>query len=218
MKIKRQDQTETSKTTAFWLYEFAYDLEKQAKNVDYLKEYLDKNYKKQNKFNTIAEKLAYYKEVIGFDLAQKITNEIEKTSSTEKQAGDCGCKKNCKKCPSTCNCKKSDPCDCAVKTASVNSSEDIQIMEGVLKYIRDMIKDQPHVDVIVVLNACKCIDKYHKISKRVDEKKLMNYINELLQSGRTGGEMISYVPLGQESMDQENRIADYANHAEPHKQ
>lgn len=216
MKIKRTDQTETNKTTAFWLHEFAYDLEKKAKNVDYLKEYLDKNYKKK-KFNTIDEKLADIKERVGFDLAKKITNEIEKTSS-ESNSSDCGCTKSCTKCKEKCDCKPGT-CSCSVKTASEKNSDDVAIMNNILKYIKDMIGHEPHLTVIAVLDRCRKSDglKYNNIAHKIDSKKLVNYIEDLLktQGKKVQDSLDTYIPQTDDNDYALDNTADYAKHAEP---
>ncbi len=230
-RITRHDQVETNKTTAFWLYEFAHDLDKKAHNVDYLKDYINKNYK-QKKFNSIEEKLADIKERVGFDLAKKIVNEIEKTSSKEGDTG-CGCGTKCKKCKGDCNCKAAEgSCGCQTKTASKKdgpkkklkgkNKEDIAIMQNILNYITSMIQDQPHLDPMTVLSRCKEVDglKYNNISNKIDQGKLMSFVEKLISSAGHDdhNHLIYYVPMDSNSLtDSKIDIAEYYNHAEPHR-
>lgn len=229
MKIKRHGDQETNKTTAFWLYEFAHDLDKKAHNIDYLKDYLDKQ-NKNKKFNTIEEKLADIKERVGFDLAVKVYNEIEKTSSKEVASSEtgCGCKTPCKKCGTECKCKK-ESCSCEIKTAAKKkkkakkdkiSDEDIKIMQGILNYIEDMITHEPHLNPISVMEKCKKDDrlKYDHIHDVIDHDKLSEYINSLF-SGKpsvTGEIQAVYVPTDSgDLVDPMDDIAAYYQHAVP---
>lgn len=230
MKVIRQDQTETNKTTAFWLYEFAHDLEKKADNVDYLKQYLDKQYKNKS-FSSIEEKLENFKTRLGFNIARSITDEIEKKSSESKgsvgldnSAKDCDCKKSCTKCGDDCSCSN---CNCKkahTKTASKKSSKklkkQIKIMEGILQYIRDMISHEPHLDPMTVLYRCKSEDglKYNSIQKIINQEKLIKYIEDLLPDHHDHSYMMSYVPLDpHHDLSFSDSVAEYYNHAEPHR-
>lgn len=203
MKVNRQNtETERKESNAFWLHEFAYDLEKNAGNIDYLKDYMDKKLKTK-KFNSIDEKLADIKERVGFDLAKKITDELEKTSSTAQT-----------KC---CDTIKKE-CSCQIKVSHLNSREDdIASMANILKYIEDMIKQEPHIDAPVVLSRCKNEPDLHFITleKKIDQNKLLNYINELLETNTSyNPESIKYTPVTSDSDDASNDVAEYYNHAE----
>lgn len=223
-KITRHDQTETNKTTAFWLYEFAHDLDKKAQDVDYLKQYIQKNYK-NNKFNTIEEKLADIKKRVGFDLAKKIVNELEKTSSDESKESGCECGKKCEKCKGDCKCGEKSSCTCSIKTASKKKKKDkkdVAIMDNILKYIKAMILDQPHLDPMTVLSRCREEEglMYNNIHKKIDHEKLMNYINELISSSdhKDHNHVVYYIPYDPNSVaDSKVDIAEYYNHAEPHR-
>lgn len=226
-KITRDESYETNKTTALWLYEFGHDLDKKANAPDYLKQYLEKNYKKQ-KFSSIEEKLADIKRRVGFEIATKITNELEKTSSSASSESSCGCPKSCKKCKGDCNCGKKEDCGCSVKTAAKNKSKkkkdpkDIEIMDSILKYIKDMVNDKPHLDPLTILSKCREDEalKYNNISKKIDHEKLMKYIEKIISSKEHSGHdhMVYYIPTDQNSLaDSHIDIAEYYNHAEPRK-
>lgn len=229
-KITRDDSYETNKTTALWLYEFGHDLDKKATAPDYLKQYLEKNYNKQ-KFSSIEEKLADIKRRVGFEIATKITNELEKTSSSgsKESTSGCGCPSSCKKCKGDCNCGKKEDCGCSVKTASKKKNtkkkkdpKDVAIMDNILKYIKDMINDKPHLDPLTILSRCREDEalKYNNISKKIDNDKLMKFIEKLISSKEHAGHdhMVYYVPMDQNSLaDSHIDIAEYYNHAEPRK-
>lgn len=226
MKVKRQDSTETNKTTAFWLYEFAHDLEKQAGDVDYLKDYLNKNYKNK-KFSTIKEKLDDIKQRVGFDLARKVTNELEKKSSKESGCGcdkPCGCDKSCK-CDGNCGCKN-EAVD-QVKTASKKkkktkntskTKKNIKIMQNILSYIEQMIHHEPHLDPLSILNKCRSVEglKFNNIQDIIDHDKLNAYIKDLLSNqGSYDEALITYIPMDHEDLIHSDTVAEYYNHAEP---
>lgn len=224
MKVKRQDSSETNKTTAFWLYEFAHDLDKKAGDVDYLRDYLSKNYKNK-KFSTIEEKLADIKARVGFDLARKVTNEIEKKSAKEESS--CGCKKPCGcgkdcKCDGDCGCK--NKASDQVKTASKKnkkskSKKNIKIMENILNYIRQMIHHEPHLDPLTILNRCRSADelKFNNIQHIIDHEKLNSYINELISDMGVSDDVsaVVYVPINNDDLIHSDVVAEYYNHAEP---
>jgi len=205
MKINRHNSEEKNKITAMWLYEFAYDLEKNAQNIDYLKDYINSK-NKNKKFDSIDEKLADFRERIGFDLAQKIVNEMEKSGGNIVEAG-CGCH------------TKIDSCECSVKSASAHSDRDVKIMNNILKYIKDMVGHEPGLDIITVISRCKREDGllFNEMEKKIDRDKLISYIKDLTDS-KTEVELISYKP---ESIDTsledkyKDSVADYYNHAEP---
>jgi hypothetical protein len=238
MKVNRQSDIETNKTTAFWLYEFAHDLEKKAAGTDYLKEYLNKNYNNK-KFNTIEEKLADIRERIGFNIATKIVEQIEKNSQdskeskTAKKESGCGCGKSCKKCKGDCNCEKE--CSCSVKTASkknksskknkksdLDYEEQVMIMDGIIKYIKEMVSHEPHLPTIVVLDRCRSQEglRYQSIEKNIDHDMLKSFIETLFsQRASTKYEPINYVPNDStaHNFSYNDSVAEYYNHAEPHR-
>jgi hypothetical protein len=207
MKINRHSTKEENKTTAFWLYEFAHDLEKNAQNVDYLKQYLNKVHKNK-KFNSIEEKLADIRERIGFDLTQKVVNELEKTSHDKTAGHDCACNST------------SESCSCPVKTAMSHAPRDVELMGNILTYIKDMVQHEPHLDSATILSRCKHEDglRFSDLEKKIDRSKLVSYVNDLLGKGDLDESLTKYVPSdsGEDlTSDSDDAIAEYYNHAEP---
>jgi len=202
MKVKRQDIKAYSEPNSLLIEEFYYEFKKNAQNVDYLKQYLDK-VNKSKTFLTIDEKLADIKTRVGFDLARKITNEIEKVSHSHSD-DDCAC--------STVD----TGCGCPIKIASAHSELNVEIMANIIKYIEDTIRHEPHLDAPTVMWRCRNDEglKFNHIEKIVDVKKLMNFISGLTKSDKNN--LSSYAPNDDmsdfESMD---NTAEYYNHAEP---
>lgn len=200
MTIRRQDYEEENKITALWLYEFAYDLEKNAHNIDYLRDYLSKIHKNK-KFDSIEEKLADIRERVGFNLTRKIVNEIEKISHED----DSSMKTSSKNIGS-------------IKTAMDHSDKDIELMDNILTYIKDMIRHEPHLNSTIIIFRCKSEDglRYRELESKIDKGKLVNYIKDLLkaQSSSHDSELAKYVPSDLNIESENDSVAEYYNHAE----
>ncbi len=197
MKINRQNLEEKNKVNTLWLYEFAYDLEKNAQNIDYLKQYLDSKNKKV--YSSIEEKLSDIRNRVGLDLAIKISQEMENT-----KVASCTCNNNCK---------------CQIKKASVHDSKDISTMQNILDFIQQVVVSEPHLDVSNVIMKCKMEDAlgYNKLEEKIDRKKLINYIQDLIKKHEVQStESIRYIPSSSfQNLDFENNVAEYYKHSEP---
>lgn len=193
-RVDYKDKDKT-KNKAFWLHEFMYDLEKNAHQIDFLKDYVNKNFNNKKEFLTIDEKLADIKHRVGFDLAVKVVNEMEKTSTA---SSDCDC---------------NDSCRCKIKTASNES--DVFVMGNILKYIREMTTAEPHLNSSVILSRCKEEPqlRYYEIESRIDSAKLLNYIKSLLKHPKT--ESVNYISIDNDSNLDADNTADYYGHANP---
>lgn len=205
MKVNRQsDQKEKYNITSSWMYEFAHDLEKNAQNVDYLRQYLDSRVKKKV-FNTIDEKLADIKDRVGFDLARKISEETSKDFKVESSKKDCDC----------------NSCGCQVKEAqdkSSHSEKDLGLMSNILKYIQDMIKHEPYLDAATVIARCRKEDGLGFGQLRIDLSKLRTFIDAELKNHEEKISPIFYVPSStMNDGEAENLEAEYFNHALPKK-
>lgn len=206
MKINRLGDNEDYKTTAFWLYEFGYDLAKNAKEIDYLRDYL--NTLQVNKsFNTIDEKIADLRNRVGLDLAIKISNEINKDNISS-ASKECECKNN-----------TNEKCLCKVKQASMHSEKDVSTMKNILEYIQDMIKNEPHLNAAVVISRCENENGlgFDYLSKKIDQGKLIKYIDSLLDKNKLSGHQnVRYTPaVVDNDYSVEDISAEYYNHAEP---
>ena len=199
MRVNRQsDLTEKYKITSDWLDDFAYDLEKNAEHTDYLKQYLEQRRIKEKKYNSIEEKMADIKQRIGFDLARKINDEISKTSQNDIPTSNLNT-------------------EAKVATAEYKHSErDIKLMSNILKYITDLIKHEPHVDLATVLSRCKNEDglKFDELS--IDSDKLKDYISkQLAKTEHKTDENIGYIPASGKEHGFEDEEADYYSHSRP---
>jgi len=210
MKINRHSLKEENHITALWLYEFAHGLDKNAQHLDYLKDYLDKMYK-DKKFNSIEEKLADIKERVGFDLAKKIVNEIEKISNEKiTTAGQ------------SCNNSSSEKCSCEVKTAMKHSERDVKLMDNILKYISDTVEHEPHLDSATIISRCRNEDGLRFNDLRIDIGKLKDWIDKKILSNSSNNfsrdqlEEVSYIPPEPSTDgDADDKVAEYYTHAEP---
>ncbi len=206
-KVTRQDLNEKYNVTSDWLKDFSKDLFKNAENLDYLKDYLNKN----KKYSSIEEKLDDIKQRIGFDLSSRVLNELNKTSTIEKS--------------SSCHCD--DKCGCKVSEAEDKepvkkkfTEDEIKKMSNVLTYIKDMIKNEPDVDISTVIAKCREEDGLDFSKIRLDMGKLHKFIEgELEKNNRvSGSKSISYVPINPSDLNtMEEDKADYFKHSEPNK-
>jgi hypothetical protein len=195
--INRTSEKEKYDITSDWLMVFAYELEKNA-NLHNLIPLIHRK-----KFSSIEEKLADIKARIGFDLVSKFDQELNKTS-TEKTA-------SCSMSKDSCSC------GCSVKTASTHSENDIKRMENILKYIKDVVQHEPHLDVAEILNRCRSIDELGFSYLKIDIFKLSKYIEDLLKKNAPNkSNNVEYIP--QDTQDLDTRIdyeADYYSHSKP---
>lgn len=214
MKVNRHSHSKEKNTIdSLWLYEFAYDLEKNAQNIDFLKDYLDKT-RTDKGFNTIDEKMADIRERVGFDLAKKVVNEIEKISSEKTASHGCGC--------SPVKSAAADACACPIKTAAMtHPHEDVELMGNILKYIKDMVQHESHLDSATILHRCKNEEglRYGDLEQKIDRAKLVSYINDLLGSDAgPKDQLATYVPQDLNHVadfESGDAQAEYYNHAEP---
>jgi hypothetical protein len=208
MKINRQDGKEKSNITAPWLYEFAHDLEKGAyNNVDYLKNYFDSR-TKSVKFDSIDEKMADIKDRVGFDLARKISQEVNNGSPvTASEKTSCGCT------------IPKPACSCKVKQAEYkHDARDVQLMGNILNYVKDMIKHEPHLDRATVVSRCRDEEGLGFGNLRINQAKFESYIDDCLSESddKEKSELISYIPsepLGE--ADAQDWEAEYYRHSKP---
>jgi hypothetical protein len=196
-KVNRQDQNENYKITAPWLYEFAYDLEKEGNRLDYLKQYFDSR-EQRNRFQSIDEKLTDIKSRVGFDLAHKISEEVNKTDKVS--ASDFATDVN------------------SVKHAHYqHPKEDVEIMCNVLNYALEMIKDQKHLDAATVLSELREVEGLRINEIKLNVCKFLDFLGEkIAEIHKESFEPVEYIPsepLGVGESD--DYKAEYYNHAEP---
>lgn len=197
-RITRCDDKENYNITVPWLIQFAQSLEKGAHGIDYLQQLFQTN----EKFNTIEEKMADIKERIGFDLLNKVSEELENSDKTITASEECSCEKEC---------------SCKVTTATFeHSEEDISIMESILGYIGDMTKSEPHLDVATVVSRCREEDGLKFEDIRINLDKLKEHIGQQLESHKDmcGEEVIYVQPTAIADGEADDDIADYHRRTE----
>lgn len=192
MKITRHSIEENYNTTAEWINDFSKELEKQAYNMDYLKDLFDK----RRGFSSIDEKMADIKERIGFELVMKVSKEIDELEEVK---------------------VASNPGD--VKIAECKHPEDsIRKMNNILKYINDMIAHESHVvDSASVISRCRDEENLGFGDLGIDLGKLVEHIDKLIGSNRDSDvDDVVYTPNEPiPSGEVADNVADYYNHAEP---
>ncbi len=198
MKINRHNSKEKNEITVPWLYEFAHDLEKGAyNNVDYLKDYFDSR-KKDKGFDSISEKMADIKERVGFDLARKISEETNKDTKITTS-------------------KTSTPS--SIKQAEYKHPEkDVALMANILKYVKDMIKYEPHLDRAIIIARCRDEVDLGLGRLRINLDKFYKWIDSELDksSEKDGSELITYIPNEPMGVgDTDDYKAEYYSHGEP---
>lgn len=158
-KIKRQDSHESYKITTDWLQDFAQNFNKKSgANVDYLKEYLEKQ-RKIRKFNSIEEKLDDIKARLGFDLIQKLSSEAIDSKDITATA--------------------------KIATASDNLEKDKDLMMKILDFAKSVAEKESHLSVIEVLNKLRQVDQFFEfLNKRVDHTKLKDQIRKFLSKNK----------------------------------
>jgi Asp-tRNA(Asn)/Glu-tRNA(Gln) amidotransferase C subunit len=196
-KVNRQELYESYKTTSPWVSEFSRELEKNADHLDYLKQYL--NQRNQNNFSTIDEKMADIKERIGFEFSNKVINELNKTSDTSEASilGTGGSE---------------------IKIAKYDhSKEDIGKMQSILNYVKDMAKNESHLDPATVVSRCREEADLGFNNLRVNMAKFKEFVDkELQQYSSKSEDGVVYIPRESESSDNsETDEAEYISHANP---
>ncbi len=199
-KVYRCDEKkkETSNINVPWIAVLVAELEKKAAGVDYLQQVFQKG-----KFSSIDEKMADIKERIGFDLINKVSEELDKRDGvkTASEHHDCGCG----------GPKKA--CACDIKTAEYKHPEDdVSKMANILSYIQDMVKSEPHLDTLTVVSRCKDEENLKFDDLRINMSKLKEYIEENLQSVHSSDEPEVIVYMPQEPLSQGDIVDDVADY------
>lgn len=196
-KVYRYEEKEKNKINIPWLAVFVADLEKQAGGVDYLQHIFNK----QEKFSSIDEKMADIKKRIGFDLINKVSEELEGSDVKTASKHGCGCGG-----PKT-------SCSCSTKTADYqHPKEDVDRMSNILKYIEDMAKSEPHLDTLTVISRCKDEENLKFSDLRINMSKLKDYIAEQLEASRGGDEQVAVVYVPQEPLSEGDVVDDIADY------
>ena len=88
-------------------------------------------------------------------------------------------------------------------------------MSNILKYIEDMISHESNIDSATVIFRCKNEENlgYCNLEGKIDRNKLVSYINDLIGKSQDNTQYITYQPLDGTSLE-ENKVAEYYNHAE----
>lgn len=212
MKVSRQNIYESYNTTSDWLSEFERGIVKSADYLDNLKHIMNN---RKNKFATIEEKMADIKERVGFEMIKH--NQLPDANLVS-QAG-CGCDNKGKKKSCCSSCEKGMPCEgCSTKNTQKRDS-DVKKMEQILKFIDDMVSDQPHLNPVIVISKCREEDGLGFDDLPIDTVKLNDYIkNKRNNKEKDDEEEVLYISDSERmSLDSAeslgSELADYFSHA-----
>lgn len=199
-KIYRYYDKEETQINIPWIELFARELEARNNGIDYLQQL----FQQTSRFNSIDEKMADIKQRIGFDLINKVSEELEKHEKIASQKEPCEC---------------GGSCGCKVKTASYkHPQKDVDQMQVILSYIRDMAKSEPHLDPATVISRCREEDGLRFGDLRINMTKLKDFIGEQLEKHHGEGDseaVVVYVPQEPiSSGEAEDNIAEYYRSSE----
>ena len=209
MKIVRQEYEQISSAKLpGWLDDHLVDtFLKQALGVDYLKEYLNK-INNQSKFSSIEEKLADIKNRIGFDVSNKLRDEID---TIEKQSATKTAKASCGGEVCSCGCEIKN-----VKTASESDRSELLVsVKEILRFIVDLVKDKPDCVPAEVFNKLSETSQYNAIKNKLDDQELRKFIETQISKSHTSGQSLRYIGTTSDQSMSDNDTADYYNHATP---
>lgn len=191
-KINRYGDKEKNHINVPWIELFARELEARNHGIDYLQQLFET----RKTYGSIEEKMKDIKERIGFDLINKVSEELD--------GGEV--------------ITASDNFDGEEKTASYeHSKEDIDAMSNILGYISDMANSEPHLDSATIVSRCKEEDGLRFGDLRINMSKLKDYIAEKLKelSESEDEGMVVYVkqePIN--STEADDDIAEYYRSSE----
>tara|TARA_B100000131_G_scaffold322185_2_gene375295 strand:+ start:1616 stop:2218 length:603 start_codon:yes stop_codon:yes gene_type:complete len=194
-KVRRQNISEEYSTTAEWLSDFNSGINKNADFLSNLKAIMDaRKGVGSNKFSSIDEKMADIKSRVGYDIVKNVDNIEDKTV----KSASCACS-SCK----TCDVKESYGDD---------AIEDLRV---ILKYIDNLILDRPEVSAPGVVQHCREHPglNFANLEDKLDNRKLMGYINEQLSGHKTPLEAVEYISDVDNASMYDDEIADYMMHS-----
>jgi hypothetical protein len=192
-EIKRTNETESYNTTVGWLDDF---LKKMADNAPPAP---PTAFAAKEKFATIEDKMDDIKARVGFGNIERITKESS-SEITSKSAKSCDCKKSGKKC----NCGKEN-----------KSSERIFKLKNILKYISDMINEEPHLLEPEIIARCMENKDLGYESVKIKPSKIKNFIKTKKGSEPQLVEVVYMGPGIKEVVSPEEDMADYYRHSMP---
>jgi hypothetical protein len=184
MKVTRQNIGEEYNITVDWINDFAKSLDK---NADFLSNVKSIMKKRKENFYTIDEKMADIKDRVGFRLIKDVNTDRGelKAASIEKVAVGCGSGCECKRCSAGSNVGSNN-------TSKANDKLD-KIIE-LLKYIKDIAKNEPHLEAPVVLDKCRREKSLGLDNMSINFKKLMKFIDEAVSMNEPVSVGFKYTP------------------------
>ncbi len=145
---------------------------------------------KTEKFATIEEKMNDIKNRVGFG------NILSKKEGSEDSAQKVASKTEC-----SCNGK----CIC----------DDVKKVEVILKYIKDVVSNEPELPVLAVIDRCRSHSALGFDNIKIDIDRIKSYINSLKEKNPSSKIDASYIKMDSTSVDRYDDMADYYRHGTP---
>lgn len=184
-KVNRTNEFESYKITVGWIDRFADKLAAGAPPMPTI------TTAQTEKFATIEEKMQDIKNRVGFN------NVLVK-----KEGGEDIVKKKAQEA-SSCDCK--GPCSCEKKAQ----------VEKILKFIKEIVMNEPELATLAVLERCKNHDGLNFDNIRIDIDKIKKYIDALKSKSPKSTLDTSYIKQQTDSTNREDDMADYYRHGIP---
>jgi hypothetical protein len=145
---------------------------------------------KTEKFATIEEKMNDIKNRVGF--GNILSKKEGADDSNQKVASEMQCK-----CNGKCKC------------------EDIKKVEVILKYIKDIVSNEPELPTLAVIDRCKSHAGLGFDNIKIDIDRVKSYINSLKEKNPSSKMDTSYIKMDSTSVDRYDDMADYYRHGTP---
>jgi hypothetical protein len=195
MKVNRQNINESYSITSGWVRDFAKKIEKSSDFLSNVRTVMDK----RNHPSSVEEKISDIKHRVGFDLIKNFRD----SNGVQIKEAACGDAPVGKK-PCCGGCASGSGCDGDSKEGTgnrANHSDDIlALVEQLLVYIRNFIKDRDDVSYATVVDHCRSHPNlsWHELSPKIDPEKLSGFIGREINKNKSAPEAVEYIPQDDE--------------------
>ena len=194
MKVSRQNINESYSITSGWVRDFAKKIEKSSDFLSNVRTVMDK----RSQPSSVEEKISDIKHRVGFDLIKS----FRESSDMQVKEAACGDATDEKK-PCCGGCASGAGCDAGSKGGPGNHSDDIlALVEQLLVYIRNFIKDRDDVSYATVVDHCRSHPNlsWHELSPKIDPEKLSGFIGREINKNKNATEAVEYIPQDDEDL------------------
>ena len=215
MKVSRQNINESYNITSGWVRDFANKIEKSSDFLSNVKSIMNK----RNQPASVEEKISDIKERVGFDLIKN----FRKTNNIQVKEAGCGApaegkKPCCGGCASGsgCDSKSHGPGPHGPDSRSSHSDETLALVDQLLVYIRNFIKDRNDVSYVTVVDHCRSHPglSWHELSPKMDPEKLSGFIDREISKNKSAPEAVEYISQDDESFaDLGSELPEFISHS-----